>query len=156
MYKLARQTRELTKIGTELFAPRGVPEPSDGLLLDLTDAFARELELFPDLFEREGMFPSQPEIEPDDFRLTFGQRSERPVDLLAQRFLDERVIGKGRPLVLNDVEEPVVLPLSERRVHREVAAGDLERVGHFEQRHIELFGKLAGARLPLELLFEGA
>src|SRR5437879_462420 len=68
----ARQTQAIparrrrigsAEIGAQLFASGGMAEPPDRLFLDLPDPFTRELELLADLFEGEGVFAAQPEIE---------------------------------------------------------------------------------------------
>src|SRR5437660_12834545 len=131
-------------------------EAPDRFFLDLAYPFAGELELLADLLKRERMLPAEADVDANHLRFPLGQRAERPLDFLAEGFLDQGMIGERRSLVLDDVEKPVVLPLCERSVHRQVAPRNLQCIGHFEERHIELFGQFARTRLPFELLLERA
>src|SRR5512143_3981951 len=108
------------EIRPQRLAPRRMPEPADCFLLDLADAFARQLEFFSDFLEGERVLAPQAEIEPDDLGFALGEGAPGPFHCLAQRFLDEDVVGYRRALILDDVEEAVILSLLERRVHGEV------------------------------------
>ena len=54
-------------------------QAADGLFLDLTDAFAREVELLADLFERHFRTADAEEIF-DDVAFALGERLQRPID----------------------------------------------------------------------------
>src|SRR5579862_7150257 len=142
----------LAKIRAKVLAARCMPQAADRFFFDLADALAGELKFLADLFKRQRMFAAETEIQSDDFRFTLGERAERAFDFLAERFFDQLVIWERRTLVLDDVEEAVVFTLRERGIHGEMAAGDLQRIGDLEERHIELFGELAGAGFAFELL----
>src|SRR5581483_6799543 len=58
------------------------PDLSDGLLLQLTDAFARQVVLVADLFQRELVFVVETEAPADDARLDRRESAEQTAYLL--------------------------------------------------------------------------
>src|ERR1051326_617463 len=84
----------LPKIRPELFASGSMAEPPDGFLLDLPHALARELKFLADLFERQRVLAAETEVEADHLRFALRERPERALDLLAERLLDQRVVGQ--------------------------------------------------------------
>jgi len=62
-----------------------MPQPPQRLALDLPDALARQPELLPDLFQRVAASVLQAEAQPQNARLTRGERGEQFFYLFAQR-----------------------------------------------------------------------
>src|SRR5438067_4603256 len=63
---------------------RGVAQLRHGPGLDLADALAGEVEVLPDLFERAGLAPVEPEAEPQDLARPLVQRGQKAGDLDGQ------------------------------------------------------------------------
>ena len=79
---------------------------------------------------------------------------ERALDVRLQALVDERLVGRAVVGVREDVEQVVVVLVVERRVHREVARGVLERVADLLGLDVQLGRELVHVRRPLVELGE--
>src|SRR5574338_536459 len=71
----------------------GVPEPGQGLLLDLPHPLTGDAEEGADLFEGLGFRVVEAEVEPEDLPLPVLELVQDLLDALAQRVLEGLVVG---------------------------------------------------------------
>src|SRR5213592_1674805 len=84
----------------ELLRARRVPELTQRLGLDLSDALAGDREVLPDLLQGVLAAVGEAEAEPQDLLLARGERVEDLVRLLAEREADDRLDWRHDLLVL--------------------------------------------------------
>src|SRR5262245_56650338 len=122
--------------------------------LDLTDTFARDLEVLTDLFERVVGLLADAEAHAEDLLLTRRQRGEHAARLLREVHGDDRLRRRHRGLVLDEVAEMRILFLADRILERDRLLRDLEDLAHLVERQLHLLRDLFRSRLATELLHE--
>ena len=103
-----------------------MPQPAERLLLDLPDAFPRDAEQRADLLECHRLLAVQAEVQPEDAGLALLEGPEGLLDGGGEGAVVRLVVGPGRELVREVVEQPIVLARRDGRVEREVRLGDRE------------------------------
>src|SRR5437870_12120686 len=98
----------------ELLRARRVPELSQRLGLDLSDALAGDREVLPDLLQRVLAAVGEAEAEPQHLLLTRGERVEDLVRLLPERQADDRLDGRDDLLVRYEIAQVAVFFFSDR------------------------------------------
>ena len=129
-------------------------QAANGFLLDLPGPLAGQAKLLADFLERARGLAVKPEVARDDVGLAPRQGRERALHLPAQRVAQQARVRRVRRVVPHNVEQAVFLTLHEGRVHRDVAARNFQRVGHFGRAQLQQLGDLVGRGLALELLLE--
>src|SRR5690606_29156330 len=133
-----------------------VAQADERLFLDLAHALARDAEERADLLQRHGVTSLfETVVEPEHAGLALLQRVERFLDRVAQRALIGLVVGAGRELVGQVVEQAVVLAGRQRGIQRQVGLRDCERALHLLVRQVELLGDLLDRGLAPQLLQQG-
>ena len=99
-------------------------------------------------------FPADAKEIFHDVALTLGQRGKGALDLGIEALVHQSLVGVGRVVVDQHVEQAVVFTVHERRVHGDVATGHAERIGNLLARNLEHVGQFVGRRLALILLLE--
>src|SRR5881392_1021848 len=108
----------------ELLRARRVPELTQRLGLDLSDALAGDREVLPDLLQGVLAAVGEAEAEPQDLLLARGERVEDLVRLLAEREADDRLHRGHHLLVLDEISQVAVLFLPDRRLQGDRLLGD--------------------------------
>src|SRR5690606_7142064 len=138
----------------ELFGAARVLQLAQRLRLDPPDAFARDLEVLTDLFERVVALFTDPEAHAQHLLLARGQRLEHFARLLGEVHVHGRVSRADGALVLDEIAEVAVTLFADRRLEAERLFRDLEHLAHLVERQLHLLGDLVGGRLAAELLHE--
>src|SRR5687767_6372237 len=104
---LSRQSSvpSLSEVGAERLRAGCVAKAANRLLLDLSDALARQLEALANFLERQRMFPIEPEVESDHLGLAIREGRESAAHFDLQRFRHQPLIGCWLRLVGEDVEK---------------------------------------------------
>src|SRR5262249_54436228 len=136
----------------ELPASDWVLELSDGLGLDLADAFSRHLEDPAHLFEGVGVAVAQAVAKLDDLPLAARQRFQDLLDLLLGHFLRRGFYRAPGRLVIDEVAEVAVLTPADGPVERDRVAGDLHHPPRLLDRDIGGAGGFLDGRLAALLL----
>src|SRR4051794_19138475 len=125
-----------------------------GVVLDLADPLARDVERAADLLERARAAAREAEAHLDDLALALRQGRERAMDVLLAQVLRgdlERRLGR---LVLDEVAELGPVLLADRLLERDRLLGHAKDVAHLARGALELGGDLLRRRLPAERLHE--
>src|SRR6516225_8681064 len=80
------------------------------------------------------------------------ERGEGTRRRAAEIRLDRGVDRRYCVLVFDEVAEPEVVLVADRRFERQRLFGDLEHMPHLSERHVESLGNLAGRRLATDLV----
>src|SRR3954463_6309313 len=118
--------RERWRLGAELQLFALQAELGQAADLDLADALPGDAEPTADLLERLGVFAVEAVAELEDGALAPGQVAQQAADVVAAKLLDDRMVGAGALLVLDEVTEGGVVLLT---------GGSLERDGVLAELH---------------------
>src|SRR6266511_1605010 len=129
-----------------------VPQPRQGLLLELPHPLARDAEQRSDLLERHRPLALEPEVEPQDRRLAVLERGQHPFDRLGQGMLEDLVVGAGIGSVGQVVEQLVVLAGRQGSIEGQVGLRDRKGLGDLFFRDVHPFGDLLDGGLATQLL----
>src|SRR5437867_582142 len=138
----------------ELLRARRVPELTQRLGLDLSDALAGDREVLPDLLQGVLAAVGEAEAEPQDLLLARGERVEDLVRLLAEREADDRLDWRHDLLVLYKIAQMAVFFLSDRRFERNRLLRDFQYFAHLVHGDVHLRRDLLRGGLAAELLHE--
>src|SRR5690606_12184104 len=122
--------------------------------LDLADSLARHVEVLTHLFERMIALFSDAEAHPEDLLFARCERLEHPARLALEVVRDDRLYGRDRILILDEIAKTRILFLTDRRLEANRLLGDLKDLPHLFERHLHPLGDLLGRRLAAELLDE--
>src|SRR5690606_873044 len=124
------------------------------VLLDLTDALARQAVLLADL--RQGALAAVLDAVAhlDDGGGALVQTADQVVELLAAQQRQHRLLGRHGGGVLQEVAELRLAVVVDRHVQRDRVTGPVEHVGDALRRGTELGGDLGGLRGPSVLAVE--
>src|SRR5262245_39096386 len=101
----------------EVPPPQRVTELPERFGLDLPDALAGHGEPLADLFQRVLALFADAEAQPEDLLLLRGEGGEGPLDLSVEVLTQQRVVGRTRGLVLEEVAQLGIL--SDRSLQRQ-------------------------------------
>src|SRR3989454_389605 len=107
-----------------------------------SDAFPRDREVLPDLFQRVVGVLADPEALAQHALLARREGLQRVVDLALQIVADGCVQRRDGLLVLDEVPQMAVFLLADGRLQRDRLLGDLEDLANLVQREVHLFGDL--------------
>ena len=124
------------------------------VVLDLTDALARDAERLPDLLERARLRAVEPVPQLDHAALAVGERRQRELDVLAAQRERRRVERRLGLLVRDEVPERGVLLLADRLLERDRELRHAQDLAHLLDVDLELLGDLLRERLAPEPLDE--
>ena len=96
--------------GLEEPCPRGMAQPNQRLFLDLPNPLPSDTEDGSDLLECHRLLIVQPEVQPQDLRFAFLERTQRFLDGILERVGVRLVLGTGRVLVREIIEQTIVFP----------------------------------------------
>src|SRR5687767_8132742 len=102
---------------SEVAAAERMPQLTERLGLDLANALASDREALADLLERVLALLADAEAQAQDLLLLGRQHRQRPLHLGREVLREERVVGRPRRLVLEEVTELRVL--TDRRLERQ-------------------------------------
>ena len=125
-----------------------------GVVLDLPDALARDVERPPDLFQRVRTRAGEAEAHLDDFPLTLRQRVQRPPHVLLAEVLRGHLEGRLGGFVLDEVTQLGLFLFADRLLEGDRLLRHPQDVAHLAHRALQLVGDLLGQRLATELLHE--
>ena len=112
-------------------------QATDSLLLDLTDTLTGQVELLANLLEGH-LRASDAEEVLDDVALTLRESLECTVDLCGKRLVDKATIGIRRIGIDQDIEQRVILSISEGSIDRDMATCNAQCVGNLLLRQLQL------------------
>jgi hypothetical protein len=95
-----------------------MPKTNQGLLLDLPNPLPGDAHERPDLLEGHRLLIVQAEVQPKNLGLPFLQRRERVLHTVPESVVVSLVLGSGRVLVGQVVEQPVVFAGRDRSIQR--------------------------------------
>src|SRR4029453_7196551 len=110
----------------QLLGARGMPQLSERLGLDLTDALAGDREVLAHFLERVLAAVGEAEAEPQHLLFSRGKGIQDLVGLLTQREPDHALHRRAHLLVLDEVAQVAVLLLADGRLERDGLLRDLE------------------------------
>ena len=144
-----------SQITPQHFRARIAAQFGNGLVLDLSHPFPGQVESFADIFQAHGMINSDPKKETDDFLLPLCQRFQDAVNFLFQRFLvfDIRIRQLGIR-IFQHIDQGIVLPFRQRRIHAHVTCGNTEGGRDFFDIQFQQLGQFFGGRFAFKLLFQ--
>src|SRR4051794_22512289 len=126
----------------------------EGVVLDLADALARDVEGAADLLQRVRTGAREAEAHLDDLALALREGVERLAHVLAAQ-VRRRGLERGLGvLVLDEVAELGLLLLADRLLQRDRLLGHAQDLAHLARGALELTRDLLRGRLPAELLNE--
>src|SRR6266508_923609 len=97
-----------------------MPQSRQRLFLELSNPFAGDPQLRPELLERHRLLPFEPEVQPQDASLALLQRREYRLDRFGERMLEDLVVRTGIRRVGEIIQQLVVFARRERRVERQM------------------------------------
>src|ERR1700730_11550428 len=126
----------------ELAAARRMPELSQRLGFNLSDALAGDAEALADLFER--VLAAVTDTEPHLDHLLFARRErlEDRLGLLLEIQIDHRFGRRHDLAVLDEVAQMRIFLLANRRLERDRLLSDLEHLAHLRYRDVHALGDL--------------
>src|SRR5262245_12314693 len=130
-----------------------MPQLRKRLRLNLPDALAGDIEMFPHLFERAlfaGLIESEAHL--DDFLFARRQRRQNILGQLAQIVRDRRFGGIRRPSILDEARDRRFAVIADRRLERYRLLRDLQSLSNFPRRHIDASRQFLMSRLSSKLL----
>src|SRR5712692_9062472 len=89
----------------EIAPAQRMPQFSQSLRFDLPDSFSRHGEPLADFLERVLTLFANPEAQAQDLLLLGAERRERALHLVRQILRQERLVGRARGLVLEEIAE---------------------------------------------------
>src|SRR5262249_56948256 len=104
--------------GTEAAGSLRGTELAEGLGFDLADAFAGDVELLADLFERVLALAADSEAHPDDFLFLRGKGLQNTRSLVADIRLDHGIDRRADPAVLDQVAQGGFAVTADRSLER--------------------------------------
>ena len=137
----------------QYFVFRVLAQFANSFLLDLSDALAGEAVLVADFLECNLRLIDAVEGL-DDVALAFREHLQGVGNLFAQRFAQQFVVGFGRVVVGQHVEQAAALVVVERSIHRHVASALLHGHLNFLLGQVNLVGNLVDVGPAFVLLLK--
>ena len=111
-----------------------------GDVLNLANAFSGHLEFLADCLQRPRPSPIYPETQGEDFRLTRSQVLDVLADFLAHRFYAKQFVRGQRRFVFDDVAEPIVVIIPDRRIEAGGTHAQRAELSDLVGRHVASVG----------------
>src|SRR5215217_4521514 len=125
-----------------------------GVVLDLPDPLARDVERAADLLERERARAGEAEAHLDHLALALRERVERAPDVLLAEVLRRHLERRDRGLILDEVAQLGLLLVADRLLEGDGLLRHAQDVAHLARRALGLPRDLLRQRLAAELLDE--
>ena len=140
--------------GLELAAALRVAQLAQGLGFDLADALAGDLEALADFFEGVLGAVFEAEAHLDDALFARRERAQNLRGVLLEVDADDRLGGRNRLAVFNEVAEVRIFLFANRRFERDGLLRDLEHLAHLGHGNIHAAGNLFARGLAAQLLHQ--